>query len=322
MKTIRNVVIAMLLAIAVPCWAQSPPRIAFLWPGSPEGSEVSLAAFREGMRENGMVEGKQYVLDERYASGKYEKLPALADELLKRNPAILMASVIAGVRAAQQATKTVPIIFVASNDPVGSGLVASLAHPGGNTTGFTSQNEDASNKNIELLREVLPRASRIAVLSNPKNPTNPKMFERMRVAASTLGITARAFEAASPEGLAAAFSAITQYRPNALVVLGEAMFYDQRGPISKFATSQKIPTIAVYSEFVTAGCLMSFGVNRPELYRRSAIYVKKILEGAKPADLPVEQPTKFELAVNLKTAKALGITIPQSVLLRADTVIQ
>jgi putative ABC transport system substrate-binding protein len=322
MRTIRNITIALLLLIAVPCWAQAPSRIAFLWPGSPEGSAVSLAAFREGMRENGMVEGTDYVLDERYASGKYEQLPALAGELVKRNPAILMASVIAGVRAAQQATKTVPIIFVASNDPVGSGLVASLAHPGGNTTGFTSQNEDASNKNIELLREVLPRASRIAVLSNPKNPTNPKMFERMRIAASTLGITARAFEAASPEGLAAAFSAITQYRPDALVVLGEAMFYDQRGPISKFATSQKIPTIAVYSEFVTSGCLMSFGVNRPELYRRSTIYVKKILEGAKPADLPVEQPTKFELAVNLKTAKELGITVPQSVVLRADEVIQ
>ena len=322
MRPINTIVIALLLATAVPCWAQDPPRIAFLWPGSPEGSAVSLAAFREGMRENGMVEDKHYILDQRYASGKYEQLPALAADLLKRNPAILMTAVIAGVRAAQQATKTVPIIFVASNDPVGSGLVASLAHPGGNTTGLTSQNEDAINKNIELLREVLPRASRIAVLSNPKNPTNPKMFERMRVAASTLGITARAFEAASPEGLAAAFSAIAQYRPNALVVLGEAMFYDQRGPISKFAISQKIPTIAVYSEFVTSGCLMSFGVNRPELYRRSAIYVKKILGGAKPADLPVEQPTKFELAVNLKTAKALGITIPQSLLLRADEVIE
>ena len=322
MRTIVTSIISVFMALVVPCWAQEPPRIAFLWPGSPEGTSVVLASFKDGLRENGLVEGKHYILDERYAGGKYDQFPTLAGELLKRNPAILMVSTIASVRAAQQATKTVPIIFVATNDPVGSGLVVSLAHPGGNTTGLTSQNEDASNKHIELLLEVLPRASRIAVLSNPDNPSSHKMFERMRVAASNLGITARAFEAATPDALTAAFSAISKYRPNALLVLSEAMFYDQRGPISKFATSQKIPTITANSEFVTSGCLMSFGTNRREMYRRSALYVKKILGGAKPADLPVEQPTKFDLTVNLKTAKALGITIPQSVLLRADEVIE
>ena len=322
MRTINKVIIALLLAIAIPCWAQEPPRIAFLWPGSPEGTSVVLASFKDGLRENGLVEGKHYILDERYAVGKYDQFPTLAGELLKRNPAILMVSTIASVRAAQQATKTVPIVFVSINDPLGSGLVASLAHPGGNTTGLSSQNEDAVNKNIELLREVLPRASRIAVLSNPDNPSNLKMFDRIRAVASTFGITARAFEASTPSGLAAAFNAIAQYRPNALVVLPEAMFHDQRLVISNLATSQRIPTFASQSEFATSGCLMTFGPNRVELSRRSAIYVKKILGGAKPADLPVEQPTKFNLVVNLKTAKSLGINIPQSLLLRADEVIQ
>ncbi|MBI5634341.1 MAG: ABC transporter substrate-binding protein [Nitrospirae bacterium] len=306
----------------MPCWAQAPPRIAWLWTGSPEGEANIVFAFKDGMRENGMIEGKHYILDERYAEGNYERFPALADELLKRNPAIIMANTIASVRAAQQATKTVPIIFVSTNDPVGSGLVASLAHPGGNTTGLSSQHEDAINKYIELLREVLPRASRIAVLSNPDNPSIPKMFERLRVMASSFGITARAFEVTTPKGLDAAFSAIAQYRPNALLVLPDSMFSAQPGPISKFAISQRIPTIASNSQFVTSGCLISFGTNRLEVFRRAAIYVKKILGGAKPADLPVEQPTKFELAVNVKTAKAFGITIPRSLLLRADEVIQ
>lgn len=322
MRTIRKILIAMLLALTVPCWAQELPRIAWLWTGTPEGEATIVAAFKDGMRENGMIDGKHYILDERFAGGKYDQFPAFAEELLKRNPAIIMANTIAAVRAAQQATKTVPIIFVNTNDPVGSGLVASLAHPGGNTTGLTSQNEDAINKYLELLREVLPRASRIAVLSNPDNPSIPKMFERLRVMAASFGITARAFEVTTPKGLDAVFSAIAQYRPKALLVLPDSMFYGQRSVISKFVTSQRIPTIAANSQFVTSGCLISFGTNRPEIFRRSAGYVKKILGGAKPADLPVEQPTRFELVVNMKAARALGITIPQSLLLRADEVIQ
>ena len=322
MKTIRKILIAMLLVLAVPSWALEPPHIAWLWPGTPEGSAEIFGAFKDGMRENGLVEGKDYKLDVRYAEGKYDRFPSLADELLKLNPAIIMMSTIAAVRAVQKATKTVSIVFVSVNDPVGSGLVASFAHPGGNTTGLSSQNEDASNKYIELLREVLPRASRIAVLSNPDNPSHTKMFERLRVAASSFGITSRAFEVTSPEGLDAVFSTIVLYRPNALLVFADSMFSAQRGPISKFATSRKIPTITANAQFVSSGCLLSFGPNRPDVFRRSAIYVKKILGGAKPADLPVEQPTKFELVVNLKTAKTLGITIPQSVLLKADEVIQ
>ena len=178
MKTIKKILVTLLLVLAVPCWAQAPPRIAWIWPGTPGGNATIVSAFKEGMRENGMVEGKHYILDERYAEGKYDRFPALADELLMRNPAILMVNTIASVRAAQQATKTVPIVFVHTNDPVGSGLVASLARPGGNTTGLSTQNEDVVEKYIELLRELLPRASRIAVLINPGNPSGPKMFER------------------------------------------------------------------------------------------------------------------------------------------------
>jgi putative ABC transport system substrate-binding protein len=322
MKPREAVLTVTLALLAAPSWAQAPPRIAWLWPGTPEGNAMIVSAFKDGMRENGMEEGKHYVLDERYAGGRYDRFPALVNDLLKRSPAILMVNTIASVRAAQQATKTVPIIFVHTNDPVGSGLVASLARPGGNTTGLSTQNEDVVDKNIQLLHEVLPRASRIAVLSNPDNPSSPKMFERIRVLANGFGMTVRVFKATSPNGLDAVFIAITQYRPHALLVLSEAMFYDQRIAISTFAAKQKIPTMAGPSEFVTSGCLISYGVSRREVFRRSAIYVKRILGGAKPADLPVEQPTTFELVINLKTAKALGLTIPQSVLIRADEVIQ
>jgi ABC-type uncharacterized transport system substrate-binding protein len=319
---LRILPVALLLVAAVSARAQAPPHVALLWPGTPEGSTIDLSAFKDGMRENGMVEGKHYVLDERYAGGSYDRFPTFVEDLLKRSPAILMVNTIASVQAAQRATKTVPIIFVNTNDPVGSGLVASLAHPGGNTTGLSTQSEDMIGKYVELLHEVLPRASRIAVLSNPDNPSCPKMFEGVRIMANALGLSARAFEARSPKGFDAVFSSITQYRPHVLLVLPDAMFYDQFVRISGFATKQKIPTFAKNMEFATAGCLISYGASRREVFRRSAIYVKKILDGAKPADLPVEQPTKFELAVNLKTAKALGITIPQSILMRADDLIQ
>jgi putative tryptophan/tyrosine transport system substrate-binding protein len=322
MRMLRNSLAALLLVIAVSSWAQAPARIAWLWPGTPEGQEMVASAFKDGMRENGLVEGKDYVLDERYAGGRYDRFPALVDDLLKRSPAILMVNTITSVQAAQRATKTVPIVFVNTNDPVGSGLVASLAHPGGNTTGLSTQNEDVIDKNVQLLHEVLPRASRIAVLSNPDNPSCPKMFERVRVLANALGMTARVFEVTSPSGLNAVFNAITLYRPQALLQLPDAMFYDQRVAICSFATKQRIPTLAKELEAVTAGCLISYGSPRREVFRRSAIYVKKILGGAKPADLPVERPTKFELLINLKTAKALGLTIPQSLLSRADEVIR
>ena len=311
-------------AFATPSWAQTktPARIAWIGPGSASATAMRVSAFKDGMRENGLLEGKHYVLDERYAEGNYDRFPALTDELLKRNPAIIMVTTIASVRAAQQATKTIPILFISTNDPVGSGLVASLARPGGNTTGLSSQNEDTVSKYVELLRELLPRAARVAALVNPGNPSGIRMFERARDSAGGFGIGARAFEAASPQGLDAAFNAITQYRPDALLVVADSMLGSERDRIAAFALKQRIPAIASQSDFVVSGCLMSYGTNTIELFRRAATYARKILAGAKPADLPVEQPTKFELLINSKTAKTLGITIPQSILIRADKVIE
>jgi putative ABC transport system substrate-binding protein len=312
----------LLLMLALPAWAQAPARIAWIWPGSARGEAVRLSAFKDGMRENGMMEGQQYVLDERYASGKYDRFPALTDELLALKPAIVMVNTIASVRAAQQATKTVPIIFVATNDPLGSGLIASYARPGGNTTGLSTQNEDAVIKQLELLREIIPRMKRIAVLVNPGNPSGPKLFEYLRSSAGSLGIDAMDFDALSPEGLDAAFGAITQYRPDALIVMSDAMLFSERERITAFALRNRIPTSGTARDTIASAGLISYGALQLDLFRRSATYVKKILAGAKPADLPVEQPTKFAMVINLKTARALGLTIPPPLLQRADEVIQ
>ena len=274
------------------------------------------------MRENGMVEGQHYVLDERYADGEYDRFPALTEELLALKPAIIMVNTIASVRVAQQATKTVPIVFVATNDPLGSGLIASYARPGGNTTGLSTQMEDVVTKPLQLLRELLPHASRIAVLVNPGNPSGPKLFEHLRTSALRLGIDAVAVEVASPQGLDAALDSIAQLRSEALLGVPDAMLASERERIAAFAIRSRIPSFGTARENAVAGALITYGFVQREQFRRAAIYVKKILAGAKPADLPVEQPTKFELVINLKTAKALGLTIPQSLLLRADEVIR
>jgi putative tryptophan/tyrosine transport system substrate-binding protein len=322
MRILCKFLVALLLALALPAWAQAPARIAWIGPGSAAGHATRLSAFKDGMRENGLLEGKHFVVDERYAEGQYERLPALTDELLKGNPAVIMVTTLASVRAAQHATKTVAIVFVNTNDPVGNGLVASFAQPGGNTTGLTNQAEDTMAKYVELLHEVLPRAARVAVLSNSGNASNAKLFDQVRAAAGTFGIATRAFEAASPEGLDATFKGIAQHRPDALLVISDAMFIDQHARISAFALRQRIPSFVPTSDFVASGSLIAYASSRLAAYRRAAEYVRKILAGAKPADLPVEQPTRFDLTLNLKTAKALGITIPYTVMLRATEVIE
>ena len=322
MNATRRALSAWLLVLALPVWAQVPARIAWIWPGSASGELPRSSAFKEGMRENGMVEGQHYVLDERYANGNYELFPAMTEELLALKPAILMVNTIASVRVAQQATRTVPIIFVATNDPLGSGLIASYARPGGNTTGLSTQNEDVVTKHLQLLRELLPRASRVAVLVNPGNPSGPKLFEHLRTSALGLGIEAKAVDVASPRGLDAALGTVAKLRPEALLGVPDAMLASERDRIAAFAITSRIPSFATARENAAAGALITYGFVQRDQFRRSAIFVKKILAGAKPADLPVEQPTRFELVINLKTAKALGLTIPRSILLRADEVIQ
>ena len=318
----RFVLGAWLLAVALPLAAQTPVRIARIGPTNAALQAPCRSALKEGLRERGLLEGTHYVLDERYADGNYERFPALTDELLARNPALIMVFTIAAAQAAQRATKTVPIVFVGVNDPLGSGLVTNLARPEGNTTGISNQAEDTMTKHLQLLREVLPRARRVAVLFNPANASNPKLLARVQATAPGLGMAPQAFEAATPAALDAALGAIAQHRPDALLVIRDGMFTGQRDRLAAFALEQRIPMFVGQSAMVEAGGLMTYDASLADQCRRSASYVTRILAGAKPADLPVEQPTKFELVINLKTARALGLTIPQSLLLRADEVIE
>ena len=313
---------AWLLALALASAAQTPVRIARIGPTNAALQASCRSALMQGLREHGLLEGTHYVLDERYAEGDYTRFPALTDELLARNPALIMVFTIAAAQAAQRATNTVPIVFVGVNDPLGSGLVTNLARPEGNTTGISNQAEDTMAKHLQLLREVLPRAKRVAVLFNPANASNPKLLARVRATAPGLGMAPQAFEAATPAALDATLGAILQHRPDALLVLRDGMFAGQRDRLAAFALDQRIPMFVGQSAMVEAGALMTYDASLNDQCHRSATYVTKILVGAKPADLPVEQPTKFELVINLKTAKALGIAIPQPLLLRADEVIQ
>ena len=308
--------------VACPAWGQALPRIVFIWPGSASSEAVRSNAFKEGLRDVGLVEGQHYALHERYADGQYDRFPAITSELMGLNPTVIMVNTIASVRAAQQATKTTPIIFVGTNDPVGSGLVASYARPGGNTTGLSSQNEETVVKQLQLLREILPRAHRLAVLVNPANPSGPKLFEALRAAGVRLGIETTSVNVSSPQGLDAAFSAITKLQPDWLQVMSDAMLFNERERVSAFGLRNRLPVSSTAKEHTTAGALFSYGATQLDLFRRAGTYVKRVLDGARPGDLPIEQPTKFQLVINLKTAKALGITIPKSLLLRADEVIQ
>lgn len=297
-------------------------RIGFLLAASATSSATRLAAFTQGMRDNGLIEGRDYVLDVSYAQGDNERFPAFVKDLLQRDPAVIMTNTYAATRAAQLATRTVPIVMIAASDPVANGLVASMAQPGGNTTGLSNQSEDIYVKFVEFIREALPRAKRIALLVNPRSPTASPMSEKVGAAAHRAGIETRSVEAATPAALDTAFAAIARLRPDVLLVQREAMLNAETQRISAFALENRIAAFGSDAQFAEAGSLLSYGPSRLDMYRRAAYFVDKILKGAKPADLPVEQPTKFELVVNLKTAKALGIAIPQSILLRANEVIQ
>ena len=299
-----------------------PARIGFIWPTNAAASATRLAAFKQGMLENGLIEGRHYVVDVVYADGQSERFPALVKELLQRAPAVIMVNTAAAVRAAQQATRTVPIVMPAVNDPVGSGLVASLARPGGNTTGLSTQGEDTTAKFVEFVREALPRAKRIALLTNPGTSSHLKLAEQVRAAARKFSIETHVFEAATPAALEATFAAIATRRVDALVVVVDAMLYGEHQRISAFALKHRIAAFASFAEFAEAGSLLSYGPSSVDMARRSATYVKKILAGAKPADLPIEQPVKFEMVINLKTAKALGIKMPQALLIQAERVIE
>jgi putative ABC transport system substrate-binding protein len=270
----------------------------------------------------GYVEGKNIKIEYRYAEGKFERLPELAAELVRLNVDVLIAEGAPAAHAAKNVTSVIPIVMGNAADPVGTGLVASLAKPGGNITGLSDFNLGVVSKRLELLKEVVPSASRIAVLLNPSNPTNPLQLKDLQVIAPALHVTLLSLEARGPDDFERAFTAMRKERVAALIVFGDPMCGTYQTRLLDLAGKQRLPTIWSLSRYVEAGGLMSYGTNFDDLYRRAAVFVDKILKGAKPSDLPVEQPTKFELVINLKTAKQIGLTIPPNVLARADEVIK
>src|SRR5262252_7564628 len=302
--------------------AGTVPRVGILLLS--DASKQSIGdPFREALRELGYVDGRTIAIEYRSAEGKEERFPALASELFHLRVDVIFATVAAAVRAAQRATTSIPIVAVV-NDPVGAGFVASVARPGGNVTGLSMMSPEVVGKQLELLRQVVPKVSRVAVLANPANPGSAPQLRHAEVAAKALGMRLQYLEARSPSEINSAFAAITKECAGALIVLLDPTLARraQRERIAELAARSRLPTMFALKLHVDAGGLMSYGADIFYLYRRTAIYVDKILKGAKPADLPVEQPTKFELIINLKTAKAIGLTIPPSLLARADEVIQ
>lgn len=316
------------LASAGAAFAQSkqpvkPYRIGMLFSSTPAATSHFNEAFKQGMREHGYVEGQHFILEHRYGEAGAERISEAAAELVRGKVDVIVAAIDPGIAAVKQQTRSIPIVMVNSSDPVGFGFVASLAHPGGNVTGLSNIHPELSGKRLELLREVVPGLSRVVIIWNPRVRGVALDHQHTESAARSLGLQLQSVELSRAEDFEQAFSTVTKGRPQALILPpGNPVLFANRDQITSFARRNRLPCIFGQVEFVDAGGLMSYGPSTPELFRRAAAFVEKILKGAKPADLPVEQPTKFELVINMKTAKALGITIPQSVLLRADRVIE
>jgi putative ABC transport system substrate-binding protein len=287
----------------------------------PEGARL-WGAFIQGLHDLGYVEGQNITIVHRSSEGKYERLPDLAADLVRLKVDVIVAPATQNVAVAKHATRTIPIVMAGAADPVGSGLVASLARPGGNVTGLSVLSPEIVGKQLELLKEIVPRVSRVAVLWNPTNTSHPLLLREAKVAARSLGVQLQLLEARGPEEVESAFATMTRERASALLVLTDGMFLLHRARIADLAAKHRLPAMYGLREFVDAGGLMVYGASLRDNFRRAATYVDKILKGAKPGDLPVEQPTKFELIINLKTAKVLGLIIPPSVLVRADEVLQ
>jgi putative ABC transport system substrate-binding protein len=299
-------------------------RIGLLGAGSQVTSE-NRQAFEQALRERGWVTGENLVIAYRYAEGQYDRLPALAAEMVRLEPQVIVAVPTAAARAARDATSTIPIVMLLVSDPIDEGLIASVARPGGNVTGLTlTPTREIFAKQLQLLREAVPRAKRIAFLWNPAGPTTagPATVRIVQAAAPSLGVELQVVGVRAPEEIEPAFRAMSQARADALFVLIDSMFFTHRGRLADLSVRHRLPSMYGFGEHAKAGGLMAYGVKLADAYRQVAGYVDKLLRGANPADLPVEQPTKFELVINLKTAKALGLTIPPSLLQRADEVIQ
>ena len=299
-------------------------RIGLLLPGNARTTVVrgQLEAFRQGLKEYGWVEGQNISVEYSFAEGREDALAAIAAELARLRLDVIVAEGTAAIQAAKTVTQTVPIVMATSADPVGTGLVANLNRPGGNITGLSLQAAELSGKRLQLLTEIVPGLARVAVLSNPLNPGEKSSVEQTKAAAQALGIETHVVEVQAPDKFESAFAAVTAAHAGALMVLPDPLLYGQHPRIVTFTAASHLPALFPEREVAEAGGLIAYGPSIPASFQRAAAYVDKILRGAKPADLPVEQPTTFELVVNLQTARAIGVTIPTSILLRADEVIE
>lgn len=305
--------------------AQQPtkiPRIGLLLAGNPSGNSARIEAFRQGLRQLGYVDEKNFVLEFRYAEGKFDRLPVLAAELVNSNVDIILTGGSIDTRAAKEATKTIPIVMAQDNDPVATGVVASLARPGGNITGLSTLSPELSGKQLELLKETVPKLSRVAVVGTSTILGNSQALKEIELAARAFKLQLQSLDVLDPKAIETAFQAAGKGRAGAVLVLGSPFVNSQRAQTAELAVKFRLPAIYRTSEFVEAGGLMGYGASVNDLFRRAATYVDKILKGTKPTDIPVEQPIKFEFIVNLKAAKQIGLTIPPNVLARADRVIK
>jgi len=298
------------------------PRVGYLGTSSASLEPELVKAFREGLRDLGYVEGQNILIEYRWAEGNYQRFPDLVADLVNLKVDLILTAGTPGALAAKRATQTIPIVMAVTGDAVGTGLVSSLARPGGNLTGLTTMVPDLEGKRLEILREVVPKLTTLVVLLNTANPLTAIQWEQTKISAKTLGIQLQPVELRRPEEFNDAFAKVARQRPDGITMVADRFLLAHRMQIVDFVAKTRLPAIYPYRDFVVAGGLMSYSPSYEDLFRRSATYVDKILKGAKPSDLPIEQPTKFELLVNMKTAKTLGVPIPPSLLLRADHVVE
>ena len=305
--------------------AQKPLiRIGFLASGAAASanSATQIEAITQGLRNNGLIAGQDYVLDSRFSAGDYTRFPEMAREIAQAGARVILVNTIASVRAAQSLNPPVPVVMLAINDPVGTGLIASLARPGGYTTGMATLNEDLTPKLVEFQREIIPKAATIAALFNPANPTNPIFIDKLRTVAAATGMQVLPVALKSSAELDSVFAALVAQHPDTLQLVADSGNIDLSDRIAALALAHRLPSFATITNYAEFGGLMAYGVSLRALVIRATSFVKRILDGAKPGDLPVEQPTKIELVINLRTAKALGLSIPPALLSRADDVIE
>jgi putative tryptophan/tyrosine transport system substrate-binding protein len=314
--------VAVAVPLAVRAQQNAMPVIGFLANNSPGPNAPFAAAFRQGLSETGYVEGRNVVIEYRWAEGHYDRLPALAADLVGRKVDVIAAAGTSGVKAAKRATSTIPIIFYGGGDLIAAGLVASLARPGGNLTGISLMSTELNSKRFGLLSELVPRAKVVALLVNPNNTTTERTIRDVQAEADRVGVPVHILKAGTEGEIDAAFATVVEIHAGGLVAGSDPFFNSRREQLVGLAAHHAVPAIWEWRDFVVAGGLISYGINLATSSRQFGVYVGRILKGAKPADLPIQQPTRFELAINLKTAKALGLTVPQSLLARADEVIE